>query len=367
MAGICSAAVKSDIEKTEIRRFDIPEIGPDAGLLRVDSSGVGGSDPEMYRKPKSAPCVMGHEVVGTIEHVGPAAAQRWGVKPGDRVALEEYLPCWRCHWCRQGDFRLCMEADFFNVADRYNTLRYGTCNADIPPHLWGGFSEYLYLAPNAVLHPVPAGLDARIATLAIPLGNGVQWAVLDGGAAIGKNVLVFGPGQQGLGCVLAARAAGAANVILAGLSRDRARLDLAPELGATCGVDVQNEDLAGIVAKLTGERGVDVVVDTTGDPDGSIAAQAIALSAKGAWLSLNGLGQHVPINEIKKRYLTVRAPRGHSYRSIEIALQLLASGRWPVEQLCSHDYGLDGVHTAIMATAGREVEGAIHVTVSPQR
>ena len=140
------AAVKVDIEKTEIRQFPRPSIPADAGLLRVESSGVGGSDPEMYRKPDSAPCIMGHENVGTIDELGPTAAKRWGLKVGDRIALHEYLPCWNCHWCKQGDQRLCMEADFFNVKDRFNTLRYGTCNANIEPHLWGGFAEYMYLA-----------------------------------------------------------------------------------------------------------------------------------------------------------------------------------------------------------------------------
>lgn len=361
------AAVKTDIERTEIREFELPAIGDDDGLLRVESSGVGGSDPEMYRRENTAPCIMGHEVVGTVDKLGVAAAKRWGLRPGDRVALHEYLPCWHCEWCLQGDFRLCMEADFFNVKDRFNTLRYGTCNAEIAPHLWGGNAEYMYLAPNAVLHKIPAAMDARHATLAVPLGNGVQWAVLDGGAGIGKTVLVFGPGQQGLGCALAAKAAGALKVIIAGMTRDRARLDLSLELGADIAVDVEQEDLAKVVMEATGGRGVDVVVDTTGDPDGSIAAQAIALSAKGAWLSLNGLGAQVPINEVKKRYLTVRAPRGHSYKAVQTALDIVASARWPIDKLCSHDFGLDQVHEAILATAGRGIEGAIHVTVSPHK
>jgi len=365
MTGQARAAVKIDIEKNEIRSFPLPVIGEDDGLLRVEASGVGGSDPEMYRKPNAAPCIMGHENVGTVEQVGAAAAKRWGLKPGDRVALHEYLPCWHCHWCRQGDFRLCMEADFFNVADQFNTLRYGTCNAGIAPHLWGGYAEYMYLAPNAVIHKIPDDLDARLATLAVPLGNGVQWAVLDGGAGLGRTVLVYGPGQQGLGCALAAKAAGAERVILAGQTRDRARLDLGLRLGADISVDVEQEDLADVVMHATGGHGIDVVVDTTGDPAGAIAAQAVALAAKGASLNLNGLGQSVPIGAIKKKYLTVRAPRGHSYRSVEIALRLIASERWPVEALCSHDYGLEDVHKAVMATAGREVEGAIHVTVSP--
>ncbi|MEO9132534.1 MAG: alcohol dehydrogenase catalytic domain-containing protein [Sphingomonas sp.] len=364
MAEQARAAVKTGIETTEIRTFDLPMAGEDDGLLRVESSGVGGSDPEMYRRADTAPCVMGHEVVGTVERLGEAAALRWGVKPGDRIALHEYLPCWHCHWCLQGDFRLCMEADFFNVKDRFNTLRYGTCNAGIAPHLWGGNAEYMYLAPNAVMHRIPPDMDARHATLAVPLGNGVQWAVLDGGAGMGKTVLVFGPGQQGLGCVLAAKVAGAATVILAGMTRDRARLDLSLELGADLAVDVESEDLGTAVMAATRGRGVDVVVDTTGDPDGSIAQQAISLSAKGAWLSLNGLGASIPLGEVKKRYLTIRAPRGHSWRAVQTALDIIGSGRWPIGKLCSHDFPLEGVHDAIQATAGRGIDDAIHVTVS---
>jgi len=358
------AAVKTGIERTELREFPQPRLGGNDGLLRVESSGVGGSDPEMYRRENTAPCIMGHENVGTIETLGEQAAKRWGVRPGDRVALHEYLPCWHCHWCRQGDFRLCMEADFFNVKDRFNTPRYGTCNAEISPHLWGGFAEYMYLAPNAVIHRIPGTMDARQATMAVPLGNGVQWAVLDGGARMGKSVLVFGPGQQGLGCALAAKAAGARLVILAGMARDRSRLDLSLDLGADIAVDVEQQDLARVVMRATSGAGVDVVVDTTGDPDGRIAAQAVELSAKGAWLSLNGLEQAVPLREIKKRYLTVRAPRGHSYRAVQMALDIIASGRWPIDRLCSHDFGLDQVHEAILATGGRGIEGAIHVTVS---
>lgn len=359
------ACVKIDIEKCEIREFARPDLPADAGLLRVEAAGVGGSDPEMYRKANAAPCIMGHENVGVVEEIGPVAAARWGLRPGDRIALHEYLPCWRCEWCHKGDFRLCTEADFFNVKDRFNTLRYGTCNAEIPPHLWGGFAQYMYLAPNAVIHRIPADLDARLATLAIPLGNGVQWAVHDGGTKFGSRVLVFGPGQQGMSCALAAKAAGAALVVIAGMTRDRARLETSLKLGADLAVDVESEDLAKTVMAATGGRGVDVVVDTTGDPSGEIAAQAISLSAKGAWLSLNGLRQSVPIGEIKKRYLTVRAPRGHSYAAVAAALDLLAAGRWPAHLMCSHDFGLRDVHEAILATAGRSVDGALHVTVNP--
>jgi threonine dehydrogenase-like Zn-dependent dehydrogenase len=360
-------AVKVAVERTEIQEFDWPQLQSEGGLLRVESCGVGGSDPETYRKPNHAPIIMGHEIVGTIVEAGAAALARWGMGVGTRVALQEYLPCWHCDWCRQGDFRLCMSADFFNVRDRLNTPRFGMSSCEIPPFLWGGFAQYLYLPPNALMHRIPEGVPARRATLAVPLGNGVQWACLDGGAGPGKSVLIFGPGQQGLGCVIAAKASGAACVMLAGLARDRARLDLALRLGADVAIDASTENLRERVLSITRGLGVDVVVDTTGDPHGSVVADAIAVARKGAWLSLNGLEQQVPIGEIKKRYLTVRAPRGRSYQAVERALGYIASNRVPLDEMCSHDFGLDQVHEAILATAGREIAGAIHVTVSPWR
>ena len=366
MTNTVRAAVKTAVETTELREFARPVIPPEAGLLRVESCGVGGSDPETYRKPNHAPVIMGHEIVGTIEEAGPVALARWGVSVGDRVALQEYLPCWHCEWCRQGDFRLCMTADFFNVRDRFRTLRFGMSSCEIEPHLWGGFAEKLYLPANTVMHRLPKTLSAQRATLAVPMGNGVQWACLDGGAGPGKTVLVFGPGQQGLGCVIAAKAAGAACVILAGLTRDRARLSLALRLGADVAIDTSQEDLRDRIREITGGVGADVVVDTTGDPEGRIVADAVAVARKGAWLSLNGLEQSVPIGEIKKKYLTVRAPRGRSYRAVETALTYIASDRLPLDEVCSHDFGLDQVDEAIKATAGRGIADAIHVTVSPR-
>ena len=358
------AAVKVAPETTEIREFERPIIPADAGLLRVESCGVGGSDPQYYRRTTRVPAILGHEVVGTIVELGPIAAVRWGVSVGERVALQEYLPCWHCKWCMQGDFRLCEEVDFFVVKD---PLRIGMAECTIPPYLWGGYSEYMYLPANAVIHRIGADLSAKLATLAIPFGNGVQWAVLDGGAGPGKTVLVVGPGQQGLGCALAAKAAGAERVILTGVTRDRARLELGLRLGADHVIDVERDDLRKAVKDITGGNGVDVLVDTTGDTAGRVVEDAVALAAKGAYLNLNGLEQSISIGAIKKHYLTVRAPRGHSYRAVEQALRYIASGRYPLDEVCSHDFDLAGVHDAILATAGKKVADAVHVTVSPWR
>lgn len=357
------AAVKTGVERIELREFARPEIGPDAGLLKMEAAGVGGSDPEYYRGTRGIPAIMGHENVGVIEEVGAIAAARWGLKPGDRIALQEYLPCHHCRFCRQGDFRLCPRTDFFGSG---KPQRYGQMDCTAPPHLWGGYAQYLYLPPEILFHRLPPSVPARVATLAVPLGNGWQWAVIDGGAAPGKTVLVFGPGQQGLGCVIAARMAGALKIILVGKgARDRARLELARTLGADHTIDVEAEDLHGRVLSLTDGAGVDVVVDTTGDPDGSIARSALTLAAPFAQLNLNGLDQAIPIKPLKQKSLVVRAPRGRSYRAVELAIATMASGRWPLEAMCTHSFALKDTHTAILATAGRGIEDAVHVTVEP--
>ena len=132
-------------------------------------------------------------------------------------------------------------------------------------------------------------------------------------------------------------------------------------------IDIERDDLRKSVTDITRGKGVDVVVDTTGDTTGRVVEDAVALAAKGAYLNLNGLEQTIPIGAIKKLYLTVRAPRGHSYRAIELALRYIASGNYPLDEVCSHDFGLDGVHDAIFATAGKKISDAVHVTVSPWR
>ena len=82
----------------EPRTAPLPEIGADDGLLRIEACGLCGTDHEQYTGaiPFNAPFVPGHEAVGVIEAIGPAAAARWGVAAGDRVAVEVFLSCRSC-------------------------------------------------------------------------------------------------------------------------------------------------------------------------------------------------------------------------------------------------------------------------------
>lgn len=355
------AAVKVGIERTELREFPWPSLVPASGMLRVEACGVGGAEPEIYRSERWHSVIMGHQVVGTIAQLDPIARQLWKVEPGERVVLQEYLPCKSCKWCLQGEYRFCPEADFFGSKAK----RIGLLDCTEPPHLVGAFAEYMYMPWNVVIHRIPQDLPAELATLAIPLGNGVQWATLDVNAGPGKTVLIIGPGQQGLGCVLAAREAGATTVILAGLTRDQKRLDLSLRLGASHAINVEQEDLLTRLKEITQGGGLDVVVDTTSDPGGKNMERYLQVANQGAWLWVNCMDTGVPVREVKKKYLTVRSGRGRTWQAMERALQIIRSRKYPLEEMCTHTFGLAEVDTAIKATAGREVAGAVHVIVNP--
>src|ERR1700761_4291725 len=92
-SNVSLAAVMTSPRQTELRELALPEIPTDAGLLRVAATGICGSDWGKYLSDKFSPCILGHEIVGAVEKLGNVARARWGIKEGDYVALEEYLPC----------------------------------------------------------------------------------------------------------------------------------------------------------------------------------------------------------------------------------------------------------------------------------
>jgi threonine dehydrogenase-like Zn-dependent dehydrogenase len=362
MSGVL-AAVKVGPGQTELRELPMPDIPDDAGLLQVTAAGLCGADVHDYHRPlETGPFIMGHENVGRIARLGEQAARRWGLREGDRIAIEGYQVCGNCPSCLSGYFGFCpREGDpDAAVADS------GTLPA-LQPSRAGGFCQYLYLRPNLRFHRVPEHVPDEHAALAIPFGNGWQWAYYEGGVGPGKTVLIQGPGQQGLGCVVAARECGAEQILVAGLARDAHRLAVARKLGADVTIDVEHDDLAERVRAATNGRGVDVVIDAAAGTATTLLPAIDVLAVRGTLVVVPARNpvDGFPVQQIAAKCLSVKGARGHCYDAVERALRTIASGKYPLDEVANYRFGLSRVHDAIEAIAGAGPADAVHVSVDP--
>jgi threonine dehydrogenase-like Zn-dependent dehydrogenase len=361
------AAVRTGPGRMELRSFPLPQVPDDGALLKVEVAGICGTDVKMYAKPPfDDPVIMGHENVGVIAHAGPAFLRRHGLQEGDRVFVEHYVGCFHCEWCHAGEYRHCENTDWRTNPD---ARRYGYTSAENPYHLWGGFAQYMYLPWNAVVHRVPDDVSAELAGVVTPLSNGIEWALGAGGVSYGSTVLIQGPGQQGLSQVAASVAVGAAQVIVTGTTRDSARLDLAKAMGADAVIDVQQEDALGRVLELTGGTGVDVVLDcTAGAGTAPVLLGIDALKRReGVMVTQGELAAFpdFPLKKMTEKSISLKSARGHSYRAVEQAMTMLASGRFPFERFGTHTFGLQDADRAIRALGGEIEEDVLHVSLLP--
>ncbi len=362
------AAVRTGPSRTEVRELDRPDLPDDGALLKVEVAGICGTDVKMYAKPPFAdPVIMGHENVGVIAEAGRAFTERHGLVEGDRVFVEHYVGCYRCEWCHAGQYRHCENTDWRTNPD---ARRYGYTSCEKPYTLWGGFAQYLYLPWNAVLHRVPDGVSNELAGIVTPLSNGIEWALFAAEVGYASTVLIQGPGQQGLSQVVACKQAGASLIIVTGTTRDAARLALAKDLGADVVVDVLTEDPLERVMEATGGQGVDVVLDcTAGAGTAPLLLGVDALKRREGVMVVQGelaAFPDFPMKKVTEKAITIKSARGHSYRACELALEQLASHRFPLERLTTHTFGLDDVDRAIRAVGGQgDEQDVVHVSLLP--
>ncbi len=367
-AAVAVASTSADSSPSiEIQTFHTPEMTPVNGLLKIAVTGVCGSDWGYFQDlPRMrGNVILGHETVGYVQAIGAVAHAKWGVQEGDLVALEEYLPCGHCAYCRSGDFRLCDATDW-----RMGGMRYGATAMNIGSGLWGGYAQYQELHLNTVFHRVQHGVSPRHAALALPLSNGIEWTYLQGGAGPGQTVLIQGPGQQGLACVVAAREAGAERIIVTGLATetDKLRLVMAKALGAHHTIAIGEDDLLESVGELTNGYMADLVIDCASGGTDSVVS-AIQLARKKGVVILGGQ-KRKPVpqfdsDRIIANFLTVKGMRGHSFESVELALQLIAANRHNVTQMSSHQFGLAQTEYALQTLVGKGAPSAVHMVIDP--
>lgn len=361
------AAVRTGPSQMELREFPMPDIPEDAALLKMEVAGICGTDVKLFKTPPSnAPTIMGHENIGYIAKAGREFTRRKGFKEGDLVFVEHYVMCGKCEWCHKGEYRHCENTDWRNNPEG---IRYGYTPADRAPYLWGGFAQYVYLPWNSVVHHVPKGVTPELAGIVTPMANGVEWSLFDSGVGYNSTVLIQGPGQQGLSQTVICKQAGAALIIVTGTAKDRARLEVAKALGADYVIDVEKEDPLARIKEITGGKGVDISLDcTAGAGTIPILLGIEALKRKAGTLLVQGEMKefpNFPLEKLTVKAITIKSARGHSYRSCELALEQIASSRFPLEKITTHRFALKDAALAIKSVGGQGVPDVIHASLMP--
>lgn len=344
------AAVLEIAEKLALREFELPETGPEDGLLKVEMAGVcTGTDPNLYRGKvvyADLPIIMGHEMIGRIARVGNVASRRWRVKEGDRVIVEGFIRCGYCPKCIAGDYRFCD-----------NQLSYGGgVSASRPPHLWGAYAEYMYLPSGAVVYKVSEKIapEAGVLVNAV-IANAIHWGRLIGDFGIGDAVVVQGVGQQGLALVIAAKESGCNPIIVTGLSVDTQRFALAREFGADYTINVEEENVVQRVREITGGQMADVVVDVAGNPK-AIETSIELVRNQGTVVvpAVTGKGVTTPVvfDRLVYRDIRLMGVFSSDCRSMGKAIKLVESGKYPIEKIVTHRFSLEEAEKAVR-TAGR--------------
>ena len=224
----------------------VPEYGINDVLIRVDRTGICGTDLHIYKwdawaqKTIPVPMVVGHEFVGEIVAVGDNVHDFF---PGEIVSGERHVVCGRCRNCLAGRRHLCKDTQGVGV------------------NRPGAFAEYLALPMSNVWHHKP-DINRDVASIFDPFGNAVHTALSFD--LLGEDVLITGAGPIGIMAAAIARHAGARHVVITDVNPYR--LELARKMGATLAVDPRSQSLADVQKQLDMREGFDVGLEMSGNP-----------------------------------------------------------------------------------------------------
>jgi L-idonate 5-dehydrogenase len=303
-------------------RIDSVTVGqPGAGEVRVriERGGICGSDLHYYHEGRigtivlKQPMALGHEIAGLVESVGAGVTR---VKPGDRVALSPSRACGQCSYCQQGKQMHCLNMRFYG-------------SAMVFPHVQGAFQEAI-VASEHQCYVVPATLSAGEAAMCEPFAVCLH-AVRRAGSMFGKRVLVTGCGPIGILAIMAARHAGAAEIVATDVTATP--FALARKLGADVTLDVV-ADREALKPYAKDKGAFDVLLECSGNQHALVGAFEV-LRPTGIIVQV-GLGGSftLPINMLVAKEFELRGTfRFHE--EFGLAAQLIGSGRVDVKPLIS--------------------------------
>ena len=318
-------------DKMIIKEIEVPEVGEKELLVQLEYVGICGSDVHYfhhgncgaYKVNLEEDYMLGHECAGTVVKVG---ANVKDLKVGDKVALEPGITCGQCEFCKAGKYNLCPDVVFLAT-----------------PPVQGCYEEYIAF-PENMCFKLPENMTTKEGCLIEPLSVGFH-AANQGDVQVGESVVILGAGCIGLVTLLACKAHGAGNIIVADIVD--ARLEKAKELGATHVINSKEVNALEEIARLTGGKGADKVFETAGSPI-TIAQTAFAVK-RGGTITLVGLSAQEEINynfaQIMDKEATIKSV--FRYRNIyPKAIEAVSAGAIDVNGIVTHEFDLEHIQEA---------------------
>lgn len=331
MANMMKAAVMTANNKVELVQRPIPEPGDDEVLVKLEYSGVCGSDLHLYEKAwgnlVKEPHVLGHEAAGTVVKLGRDVRN---LEVGDRVALEPGSTCGKCFFCKTGRYNLCPHVLFFAA-----------------PPVPGTFQEYREHKAD-LCFKLPDNISTLEGALIEPLAVGL-YASAKGEAGPGQTAVVIGSGCIGLVTLMSLKIAGVAKTIVIDVLDNR--LAKASELGADCTINGGKEDVVARIRESTAGEGCDLAIDTSGSD--TAVSKAVEYCKMGATIVLVGYSPSkcmtLPTTLMADKELTVKTI--FRYRNVyPLAIRSAAAGRVNLKSIVSNIYTLDDIQNGLDAS-----------------
>lgn len=378
------AAVMTGPGRMETRSYPYPDAGADGMVLKIELCGICGTDKHTWRGETTQyggtpaetttpfPIIPGHEIVGTVADIGRGAMSNLEytgkpLKVGDRVVMCPDILCGKCWYCRNSfGFPLCE-----------NIRGYGNhFTADEAPHLLGGWSEYLYVRPDAFVYKVPDSLDAELAVMTelmavtFNLDKAKEFSAMDGeGFGSGASVAVQGVGPMGLLHVFKARIMGAGDIIV--LDRSDFRLAMAKRFGADHAINISGMSDAEIIARvrdLTDGRGADVALECTGYPEA--VTQGVQMVRRGGMYIVAGVFADVGPITLNPHHIAALQVRivgmcNHPSRGYPASMKLLEKFKdiFPLHEFVTHRFKVEDAAAAMSQV--QDLDACMKVVIAP--